>query len=127
MSYEVYKLIHFAGIILLFTALGGAALHVMNGGTKGNNGSRKILAISHGVALGLIFLGGMGLMKWKEISHTGPYPVWLYPKLIIWLVLGGITALIWRKPALGNLYWLLIPLLGAVAAFFATVKPFSVP
>jgi hypothetical protein len=127
MSYEVYKLIHFLGIILLFMALGGAALHVMNGGTKATNGSRKIVAISHGVALFLILLGGMGLMKWKGISHAGPYPVWLYPKVLIWLLMGGITALIWRKPGLGNAYWLLIPVLGAVAVFFATMKPFVVP
>ncbi len=127
MSYETYKLIHFLGLILLFMSLGGAALHVMNGGIKATNGSRKFLAITHGVALGLVFLGGMGLMKWKGISHGGPYPIWLYPKVAVWLLLGGITALIWRKPTLGNLYWLLIPVLGGIAVFFATVKPFNVP
>lgn len=127
MSYEVYKIIHFSGIILLFTALGGAALHVMNGGTKATNGSRKILAISHGVALFLILLGGMGLMKWKGIAHAGPYPGWLYPKVVIWLLLGGIVALIWRKPDLGKLYWLIVPVLGIVAAFFAAAKPWSLP
>ncbi len=125
MSYQVYKIIHIVGIIFLFASLGGMMLHMMNGGTKASNGSRKITAITHGLAMFAILLGGFGLIARVGISHGGPYPTWLFVKLGVWLVLGFIPVLIWRKGSFSRVFWFLIPVLGAVAAYFAIFKPGS--
>ena len=37
MSYEVYLVLHVTGVLLTFVALGGAALHSLNGGTRDTN------------------------------------------------------------------------------------------
>ena len=125
MTYEIYKIIHIFGLILLFIALGGMMLHVMNGGTKASNGSRLFTSITHGVAMFIVLLGGFGLMARKGIPHMGPYPVWLYVKVSVWLLFGFLPVIIWRKPSFGRVLWLTVPILAAVAAYFAILKPFA--
>jgi hypothetical protein len=49
--------------------------------------------------------------------------MWL--KLILWLVLGGIVVLIRRAPQLAPTLWVVLPLLGAAAAYLALYKPGS--
>jgi hypothetical protein len=125
MTYEIYKIIHVIGLILLFLSLGGMVLHVMNGGTKVSNGSRLFTAITHGLAMFIVLLGGFGLMARKGIPHLGPYPVWIYVKVSVWLVLGFLPVLIWRMPRFARVLWFAVPILGAVAVYFAILKPFS--
>ena len=45
-------------------------------------------------------------------------------KLVIWLVLGGLIALINRKPALADTLWWVIIGLGALATIMVYVRPF---
>lgn len=125
MSYEFYKLLHIVGLILLFLSLGGMTLHTINGGTKQNNGSRKLLAITHGVSLLLMLVAGFGLMARLNIASA--WPVWIWPKLAIWLVMGGAVALVYRKPALSRALWFILPLLGLVAGYLALYKPGNTP
>ena len=123
MSYQVYKVIHIVGIIFLFLSLGGMLLHMMNGGTKASNGSRKFTAITHGLAAFAILLGGFGLMARLGMPHMGPHPTWIYVKVAVWLTLGFLPILIWRKGSLSRFFWFLVPALGGLAAYFAILKP----
>lgn len=125
MSYQVYKFIHVLSVIFLFVAIGGFAIHGANGGTKETNGARKMLAIVHGVALFLIFGAGMGLMARLGIKHGGGWPVWLYIKTAVWLLLGASMVLLNRKPAMGKVWFFVLPLVGAIAAYSAVFKPFA--
>jgi hypothetical protein len=47
----------------------------------------------------------------------------VWPKLAIWLVMGGVIALAYRGQAVAKALWIAIPLLGAVAAWLAIYKP----
>lgn len=120
-SYELYKVVHLVGLFFLFLSLGGMCLHAMNGGTKESNNSRKILAITHGVSLLVTLTGGFGLLA--RLGMASSFPIWLWPKLAIWLIMGGIVALIYRAPQLGKALWFIIPILGLIAAYLGVYKP----
>jgi hypothetical protein len=122
-SYGVYRLIHFVGIMFLFLALGGLALHAANGGTKTTNRARALVAATHGIALFIILLGGFGMLARLGIAHTG-FPGWVWAKFGIWLVLGALFMLPYRFPGFARPLWVILPLLGATAAYMALFKPF---
>ncbi len=123
MSYEVYKLLHVLGILLLFVALGGVALHAWNGGTRAGNQGRRATAIMHGLGLFLIILAGFGMIARRGYMEGG-LPGWAWGKLLVWLVAGGIVYLPYRRPESAKLVFWLLPLLGATAAYLAVFKPF---
>jgi hypothetical protein len=123
MSYEFYKVIHFYGILTLFTILGGIALHALNGGTREANTGRRLVAAFHGVSLFLILAGGFGMLARLGMAEVG-WPGWLLGKLAIWATLAVFGMLPYRRPALAKPALLLWPVLGAVAAWLVVVKPF---
>src|SRR5690606_42133901 len=103
MSYEFYKILHFLGIMVLFTSLGGLVLQSWLSKPDGPlPGAKKMLAISHGVALLIIFVAGFGLMA-KKGPMSGGSPLWIFVKLGVWLVPGAALGLIPRKPDLAKL------------------------
>jgi hypothetical protein len=117
--YEIYTVLHVLGIILTFMALGAAALHAGNGGTRDNNPGKKIVASVHGVGLLLILVAGFGMLAKLGLGLPG----WVHPKLLIWLLLGAAPVLIARKPGSARLMWILLPLLGVVAAYLGLNHP----
>jgi hypothetical protein len=123
MSYELYKVIHLFGILLLFTSLGGLAMLVLRGGTDEAPGLRKLMIALHGAALLVIFVAGFGLMARIGLVQAG-WPGWIWAKLGVWVVLGAGTVLIRRVPAVGKNWFFVLPVLGALAAYFAVNKPF---
>jgi cytochrome bd-type quinol oxidase subunit 2 len=125
MSYEFYKVVHVLGILLLFTALGALAVHVQRGATdEEHKPLRKFLAMVHGIAMLVILVGGFGLMARKGIM-TGAWPTWIYIKVALWIALGGSVALVRRKAELGKVWLIVLPLVGATAAYVAVYQPGS--
>lgn len=123
MSYEFYKVVHLFGILLLFASLGGAAMLALRGGSPEETGGlRKLLAALHGVALLVIFVAGFGLMARLNMMGSA-WPLWIYVKLGVWAVLGGSIALVRRRPQVGRLGYVVLPLIGALAAYMAVTKP----
>lgn len=122
LSYEVYKLIHLIGIIMIFVTLGGIMIHAFNGGTKADNHWRKAAGITHGVGLLFVLVGGFGLLA--RIGIQWPWPGWVFGKAVIWLLLGGISGVIYKLGVEGKGLWYVVILLGAIAASFAIFKPF---
>ena len=120
MSLLTYKVLHIFGILLGFSALGGLILHHLNGGTKANNASAKLIGMTHGIALVIIFISGFGML------HKGGYgfPLWALVKIALWLVIGGLIAMVPRMPQHSKLFWFLVPVLGTVAGWLALFKPF---
>ncbi|MCI0527668.1 MAG: hypothetical protein L0Y56_09520 [Nitrospira sp.] len=121
-SYEVYKILHLFGIMLLFGSIGGLCLVSMKADRSNSVPGRKLAAITHGVSLILILVAGFGLLARLGITGGG-WPLWIWLKLIIWIALGGVVVLIKRMPGAAGLLFLVIPLLGAVAAVLAIYKP----
>ena len=124
MRLAIYYPIHFIGIFLLFMCIGAMCIHVRNGGDKKENPSRKFLAITHGVALLLVMTGGMGLMT--AYSYFNPIPTFVIIKLVIWLILGFSSLLIYKLPQLSTLFFFIFVALGALAGLSAHFKFWSV-
>lgn len=117
-SVTVYKLLHLSGLILLFASLGGQFIHYRNGGDK-DHGSRKLLGITHGVALLLILVGGFGMMARLKLGFEG----WLLAKLGIWVLFGGITAVAARRPGQAGKLWGLSLVLGIAGIGLVLFRP----
>lgn len=122
MSTELYKILHLAGLFFVFASLGGAVL--ASQATSLPGGVRKLISITHGIALVVILFGGFGLLKYVGISHNpGTWPLWVWLKFAIWVFLGAALVLVRKNPRLSTLFWFGLPLLGAVGAYLAFAKP----
>ena len=122
MSLLFYKLFHLLGIFMTFMSLGGLALHMVNGGTKEQNNWRKSVAITHGIGIILILVSGFGMLA--RLGVAWPWPGWAIVKMVIWIVLGGTTAVLYRLGDSAKGLWYAILLLGFIAAYLALNKPF---
>jgi len=120
MPYEFYKVLHLVGIFLLFLSLGGISLFTINGGNKSTNLWRAKVAITHGIATLLVLVGGFGLLARK---YSAGWPIWVYPKILIWLVFAGVLAQAYKSKKVAQTLWISLPLLGLVAAILAVYKP----
>ncbi len=121
MSYEFYKILHIAAILLVYSALGGAALLGGQGAAKGTP-DRKRLSIIHGVGLLIAFVAGFGLMARLGMARD-PFPLWIWLKIAIWVATGGALVLAYRMRQHYKLWAIVFPLLGATAAALAILKP----
>lgn len=121
MPYELYKVLHLAGVFMVIMSTAGLAMHVANGGTK-EHAFRKTAMLFHGVGLVIVLVAGFGLMARLGITGMPWYP-WLYMKLGVWLAFGGLAAIIYRKPTLASKLWWVVWLLAATAAWIAVYKP----
>jgi len=122
-SYEAYKVLHLMSVLALFAVLGGVAVHAMNGGTRQTNAARRIVAALHGTALLVALIAGFGLMARLDLMRGG-IPLWVWGKLVIWLIAMLLLTLPYRRPALARPLLLFgLPLLGAAAAWLAVYKP----
>jgi hypothetical protein len=119
--YAIYRLLHLGGMFAMFMALGGIALHVVNGGTKQSNVGRKLTASLHGTALFIILLGGFGMLARLGIAQSG-LPPWIYAKLGIWAVMAVMGTVMYRTPVIAKWMLVALPLLGMVAAWLAVGK-----
>ena len=124
LSHSVYNVLHVIGIVLIMTALGGLALHAINGGTRESNAGRRLMAALHGLGAFLVLLGGFGMLARIGFEHGAPFPGWLVAKIAVWLVLAGAVMLPYRRPALARPLLLLLPVLAGLAAVMAIYKPF---
>ncbi|MEM7151807.1 MAG: hypothetical protein AAF799_03150 [Myxococcota bacterium] len=122
MSYELYKVLHLLGIMVLFACLGGIAILGLRGGDERDvKPLRKVLTIGHGVSLLVVFVAGFGLMA--RIGIMSGWPTWIFIKLGLWLVLGAALTLVKRTPEMGRVWLFLLPLVGAAAAWVAVTHP----
>lgn len=122
MSYTFYKILHVAAALAIFAALGGACIQAMNGGRQEGAVGRGMAKVMHGIGLLLSLVAGFGLLARLGIA-TG-WPGWVWGKLVLWLVIGGLIALPYRRPTLAKPVLLALPLLGLAAAWLAIAKPF---
>ena len=121
MSYEVYKIIHLTGIVLLFSGLVGLLALKMSGAALEGK-TKKFIFLTHGIGAFFVLLGGFGLLARLELARS--IPNWAYAKILIWLVLGGSVALIKRKGQFAFPIYVLLMILFIAAACLAIFKPF---
>lgn len=116
MGLKTYVFIHLIGVLVLFMALGGTLVHVLNGGTKENNKWAKPLAAMHGAGLLVILIFGLlGLISLGIKPSDFNLYVWI--KLLIWLFLGAALVLPYKVQGSAKILMFVVPLLGSVAAY----------
>ena len=130
MTLAAYKVVHILGVLFLFTALGSLlAAAWPSGNAAGSAGAviagplRKRAGLTHGLALVLVLVSGFGLLARLGSSHPGVWGLWVWLKLFTWLLLGAALTLIRRQPRWAPALWLLLPVLGGLAAYLALYKP----
>ncbi len=128
-SYGVYRLIHFFGIFLLITSLGGAVMRGMLRGAALNGSAdvdaaarqtRRVVAASHGIAMLMILVGGFGMLARLDVG----FPNWIIGKLVIWLALGAMLGFANKLVGSARSLWFAVPVLAFIAAWLAYTKPF---
>jgi hypothetical protein len=124
MSYVAYKLVHLFGLFALFVALAGMAGHAAAGHPKADNRSHRALLVLHGAGALIALTGGFGLMARTGIMHGARFPGWIWAKLLLWLLLGGMIALPYRNRPMAKVLLLGLPVLGLLGAYLASYKPF---
>lgn len=122
MSYQFYKIMHLTGIAMTLLSLGGLMVHAITGGSKAAMAWRRPVMITHGLGLLLALVGAFGLLA--RLGIHWPWPGWVIVKLGIWLVLGGVVAVVFRKPEVNRALWVLVIALFVLAAYLANFKPF---
>ncbi len=118
MTNELFKLIHIAGILMLFSGL-CALWGVYAGGHTPNKSTRITLAVIHGIGMALLLVSGL-----MQLSALGAgFPLWAILKGSLWLVLGVSMVLAKRRASWGPLliwFWIAC---GVAAAFCGIYKP----
>lgn len=111
MNPNIYQTLHIVGIVMVF--LGYGALIARSLIAPENGSMKKLGSITSGIGLLIILIAGFGLISKLGHSFTEP---WLLVKMAVWLVLGGLIAVINRKPGAALLVWCLLILLAGIAA-----------
>ena len=115
-SYETYKILHLIGLVLLFLGV-GAAVQRCAAGTPDAPG-KGLSAAAHGVGLLILLVAGFGLLARLKIG----WPMWVYGKLVIWLLLGA-SLFLAKKIKNAAALVILFAALGGAAAWLAITKP----
>lgn len=119
MSATTYHILHIIGILLIFMGYGALLARALCG--SDHAGVKKLGSITSGIGLLLVFVAGFALISKMDYSFaTG----WIIAKLVIWVALGGLIALINRKPCCAGKLWWILALLGALAAVLVYARPF---
>lgn len=122
MSLETYKLLHIVGVVFLFAALGGSVMIHWTGAASSER-ARKLAGLTHGIALLLVAFAGFGALAKLGMGGLGDIPGRLWLKMGVWALLAAAPFVLRKRPALAGLFWWLLPLLGAAAAWLAFYKP----
>ena len=118
MSHTFYNLLHLFGIMLMLSALGAAVAAAAAG--DGNPRVKKLAGVVHGVALLLILVGGFGMLA--RLGLGAGWPLWVWLKLVIWLVFGAATVLVRKVGERAAWLLVLLPVLAAVSAWLALYR-----
>jgi predicted phage tail protein len=117
---ELTQTLHIFAAFATLASISAVVIHVRNGGSKADNPSRALMGAAHGVGLLLSLLSGFAMLGFMKIG----FPGWAMAKMGVWLVLGGVTAVLYRKPKTATSLWLGTIILASLAAFLAISKPF---
>lgn len=118
MDYDIYKMLHFTGMIILFSGLSGMAVSYF-GGKNNFRKQLKFFGALHGIALLLLLISGFGFAGKNAIE----FPLWMNIKILFWFILGGLPVLIKQKPQNIKMYFVIIIILGIAASYLGVVKP----
>lgn len=114
MSLAFYQTLHVISVLLIYSAYGMLIARALL--QSDHTGVRKLGAILSGVGLLLLLVSGFGMIaKYQGVIAYTDW--WVLLKIVLFLALGAMIALINRKPELGKIWLASILFIGALAAF----------
>lgn len=116
-SLTTYKVVHLLGIFLTLGGIGGIWALVAASTEEARRTARRLLLATHGVALLLVLVGGFGMIA--RLGITGSWPLWIWIKLTVWLLLAALPTLLRRTERLSTPLFFVAPILAAIAAWSA--------
>ncbi|MBY0384160.1 hypothetical protein K2X05_03290 [bacterium] len=121
-SYSFYSFFHIMSILTVVISLAITSSHISSGGNKQNLKNRKLLSITHGVALLLAFVAGFGLMARGGFQFSSSH--WIHVKILCWFLLGIYPLFLYKKwiPQKMALWGLFAVL--TLAVYTVVFKPF---
>jgi len=117
MPYQFYHVMHLIGVFMIFLAYGGMIVRSATG--SDNKGLRRLGSLTSGIGLVLVLVGGFGLLA--RLNYG--WPLWILIKVGIWVALGGLIAVINRKPEVSQYTWWGTLMLGVLAVLMVSFKP----
>jgi dipeptide/tripeptide permease len=119
MDYQLLVVLHLLGLALLTYGF-GVLLTTSSARLDENKKLRLPGVLTHGI--GLLILIVTGFIMFFQVKYSTH--AWIGIKFVIWLVLGGMIALIRRKPEKRNVWMLCLLILVAAAAYLGRTKAF---
>ena len=119
MPIYIYHILHLVGITMVFAGYGALLARAISGSDDAK--VKKLGSITSGVGLLLILIAGFALISKIGYSFTTP---WILVKLVVWFILGGLIAVINRKPAMAPKLWWVLIALGLIAVIMVYARPF---
>ena len=77
----------------------------------------------HGVGLLIILVSGFGMLA--RLGLNSGFPLWIWIKLALWVVVGACAMVPKRAPQLTKPLLVILPVLGTLGGYLAIFKPFS--
>lgn len=121
MTFEIYKVLHLTGLVMIMLGLGG----VLSAGR--DQRPPRWTMILHGLgALALLGAGFGMLARHPEGNLSAPdsWEAWLILKIVVWFFLAALPALVRHGTVPRPAGWLIALLLAAAAAYLGILKPF---
>lgn len=117
LSHPIYKVIHLLGVLLLVCGLGGLWAMAAAATEESRRAARKLVLATHGTAMFLILFAGFGMLA--RLGISGSWPLWVWIKVGIWVLLGGLPVLLKRRQTPVGILFFVTPILAAIAAWAA--------
>jgi len=111
MSLLFYKILHLAGVILLFLGLASALM-------PKDTPHRGIGLLFHGLGLVILLVAGFGLIAKLQIG----FPWWVVVKLVLWLAFGAMPLIGKRGLLPVPVAWSLAVICGIGAAWIGATQ-----
>lgn len=116
----IYKILHVLGALSVYLGFGLLIARAMLG--SNDKAIRKLGSIASGVGLLLLLLGGFGMIA-RYQGAIGYTDWWILVKIVLWLTLGAMTALISRKPQLSKIWLAATVGIGLLATILGLAHP----
>lgn len=94
LSYEFYKIAHFIGLVFLLSACVGLVVEKKHNQNLGRPLNKKLWYGLHGSGLLIMLIAGFGLLA--RLGLASSLPLWIWLKLVVWLLFGALLPIIAR-------------------------------
>ena len=117
MSKQFYEILHIVALAVVLISIGGASFATYAAGGK-PAALKKYFGMAHGIGTLVMFVAGFGMLA--KLGIIWPFPSWILVKMVLWLVLGGWIAVVYKlavtRPFISAFFPVILVIIAATAA-----------